>query len=421
MKKLSYFFLSSILYKKIYDEYDEYLGKLWDIYVTTDENFPKAIGYKIKKNGEFFNYEFRNVIVTEDNKGKVIFGVKGTKEIIPRTYSYLLSKNLLDKQIVDINGKKLIRVNDLRMAKIAGEIKVVAVDTGILSLCRRLGIENFAKDMMKFFKRSMPDSLIMWDDVESLEMVNSDLKLAVPYQKLSKMHPADIADILEEMDAKYRNMVFQSLNQDLAADTLEEIEPEIQANILESLSNDKTAELLDSVPNDEIADMLDEVDEETAEKILLNMEKEDAEEVRELMGYEDETAGSIMNKDFIAFNINISAGETIDLLREIKPDAEVAYYIYITDEAGKLQGVVSLRNLIVAPPGEKLKEIMDSNVIYIKDRDSINEAIEIATKYDLLSIPVIDEEDVLCGIIIMSDIIDEVLVPNWRRKIKKVM
>lgn len=421
MKKLSYFFLSSILYKKIYDEYDEYLGKLWDIYVTTNENFPKAIGYKIKKNGEFFNYEFRNVIVTEDNKGKVIFGVKGTKEIIPRTYSYLLSKNLLDKQIVDINGKKLIRVNDLRMAKIAGEIKVVAVDTGILSLCRRLGIENFAKDMMKLFKRNMPDSLIMWDDVESLEMVNSDLKLAVPYQKLSKMHPADIADILEEMDAKYRNMVFQSLNQDLAADTLEEIEPEIQANILESLSNDKTAELLDSVPNDEIADMLDEVDEETAEKILLNMEKEDAEEVRELMGYEDETAGSIMNKDFIAFNINISAGETIDLLREIKPDAEVAYYIYITDEAGKLQGVVSLRNLIVAPPDEKLKEIMDSNVIYIKDRDSINETIEIATKYDLLSIPVIDEEDVLCGIIIMSDIIDEVLVPNWRRKIKKVM
>ena len=215
--------------------------------------------------------------------------------------------------------------------------------------------------------------------------------------------------------------LFQSLDQNLAADTLEEIEPEIQADILENLSNDKTAEVLDSIPNDEIADMLEEVDEETAEKILLNLEKEDAEEVRELMEYEDETAGSIMNKDFISFNVNISAGETIDLLREIKPDAEVAYYIYITDEEGKLQGVVSLRNLVVAPPFEKLKDIMDSNVINVKDIDSINDVVEVAVKYDLLSIPVIDEDDVLCGIIIMSDIIDEVFVPNWRRKIKKVI
>lgn len=419
MEKLTYFFLSSILYKKIFDEYGRYLGKLWDIYVITDDSFPKAIGYKIKKNGEYLNYEFRSVSVIEDNKGKTSFEIRGAKEIILKNYSYLLSKNLLDKQIVDINGKKLVRVNDLRMAHTGGEIKVVAVDTGALSLTRRLGIESVTKKVLKLLNKNISDSLIMWDNVESLEMANSDLKLAVPYQKLSKLHPADIADILEEMDVKYRNLVFQSLDEDLAADTLEEIEPEIQADILENLSNDKTAHVLDSIPNDEIADMLDEVDEETAKKMFLNMEEEDANEVRELMEYEEETAGSIMNKDFISFNVNISAGETIDLLREIKPDAEVAYYIYITDEAGKLQGVVSLRNLVVAAPERKLKDIMDSSVISIKDEDSINKAIEVAAKYDLLSIPVIDEEALLCGIIIMGDILDEVLLPKWRRKSKK--
>jgi Mg/Co/Ni transporter MgtE len=251
-------------------------------------------------------------------------------------------------------------------------------------------------------------------------MVNDNLKLTVPYQKLSKLHPADLADILEEMDVNYRTKVFESLDENLAADTLEEIEPEIQKDLLESISESKAVEVFDSMPNDEIADILDEVDEETAEKILMSMEKEDAQEVRELMEYEDEAVGSIMNKDFIAFNVDITTQETIELLRELKPDDEVAYYIYIVDENEKLQGVVSLRDLVVSPPESKLKEIMDKSVIKVSDNESIDESIEIAVKYDLLSLPVIDEEEKLCGIVIMRDIIDEVFLPNWRRKSKKV-
>lgn len=422
MKKLNNFFFSNLLSKKVYDEYQEPIGKLLDVYVSTDMGYPRVIGYQIKKDGEVLNYEFKSVdfFEDEDHNGKICIEAKGIKEIIPRKFSYMLAKNLLDKQIVDINGKKLVRVNDVSMAMFTGELRVIAVDTGSLALARRLGIENFTKDICALFKKKINDSLILWDNVEALEMVNENLKLAVPYKKLSKLHPADIADILEDMDSKYRNLVFQSLDQNLAADTLEEIEPEIQKDILQNLSSLKTAEVLDTVPNDEIADMLDEVDEETAEKILLNLEKNDVEEIRSLMEYEDEAVGSIMNKDFICFNINITAGETIELLREIKPDAEVAYYIYITDEAGKLQGIVSLRNLVIADPSSKLKDIMDASVVTIKDDEKIDRAIEIASKYDLMALPVIDEANLLCGIVIMSDIIEEVLLPSWRRKSKKV-
>ncbi|MCM8711108.1 CBS domain-containing protein [Clostridium sp. SYSU_GA19001] len=419
MKKLNSFFLSSILYKKVYDEYGDFLGKLWDIYVTTEDSYPKAIGYKIKKDGEMFNYEFRNIDFYEENS-KVSIKVKDAKEIIPRSFSYLLSKHLLDKQIVDINGKKLVRVNDLRMGEIAGELRVLAVDTGVLALGRRTHMEKLVKGFCTIMKKEVSDSLIMWDNVESLEMVNNNLMLSVPYQKLSKLHPADLADILEEMDDDYRAKVFESLDENLAADTLEEIEPEIQKDLLESISESKAAEVFDSMPNDEIADILDEVDEETAEKILMSMEKEDAEEIRELMQYEDETVGSIMNKDFIAFNVNITTQETIELLRELKPDNEVAYYIYIVDEDEKLQGIVSLRDLVVSSPDSKLRDIMDTNVIKIRDNEKIEESIELAVKYDLLSLPVVDEEDRLCGIVILSDIIDEVLLPTWRRKTKKV-
>lgn len=418
MKKLTSFFLSSILHRKVYDEYGDSIGKLFDIYVTTEEGYPKAIGYKIKKDGEMFNYEFRNIDFYEENN-KIIIKIKDAKDIIPRSFSYLLSKHLLDKRIVDINGKKLVRVNDLRMSQIAGEIRVVAVDTGLSALGRRLHMEKGINGFLKLIHKECSDTLIIWDNVESLEMVNNNLMLSIPYQKLSKLHPADIADILEEMDEDYRAKVFESLDENLAADTLEEIEPEIQKDLLESISESKVTEVLDKIPNDEIADMLDEVDEETAEKLLMNMEKEDADEVRVLMEYEEETVGSIMNKDFLAFNVNITTEETIDLLREIKPDDEVALYIYIVDEDEKLQGVVSLRDLVVSSPESKLRDIMDHNVIKVRDNETIDKSIEFAVKYDLLSLPVVDEEDKLCGIVILNDIVDEMLLPSWKRKFRK--
>jgi CBS domain-containing protein/sporulation protein YlmC with PRC-barrel domain len=419
MKKLSSFFLSKVLHKKVYDQFNESVGKLCDIYVVTEGGMPRIIGYKVKKDGEIFDCEFKNIAFYEDDEKVVIIG-EGIREIIPRQYSYLLSRHLLDRQIVDINGKKLVRVNDLRMAEIAGEFRVVGVDTGVLALGRRLGIESLVKNWYKVFNKKPSDSLIVWDNVESLEMVNNNLKLSVPYKKLSKLHPADLADIIEDMDINYRKKVFESLDQNLAADILEEIEPDIQADILENLSQSKRDEVLDNMPNDEIADMLDEVDEETAEKILLNMEREDAEEVRILMKYEEETVGSIMNKDFIAFNINITVQETMELLREIKPEDEVSHYIYIIDEQEKLQGVVSLKNLIVSKQDDELRKIMINNVAKINHRENVDDAIEMCVKYDLLSLPVVDDTEKLCGIVIISDIVEDILVPAWRKRFKKV-
>lgn len=421
MNRVNSVFLSSILHRKVYDEFDESIGKLWDIYVTTEEGYPRAIGYKVKKDGEILNYEFRNILFFNDDGGKIQIKVRGVKEIIPRTFSYLLSKNLLDKQIVDVNGKKVVRVNDLKIAEIAGEIRVVAVDSGAIALGRRLGVEGTVKSVLKAFSKNPSDSMIMWDDVESLEMVNDNLKISVPYKKLSKLKPADLADILEDMDSENRTKIFQSLDENLAADTLEEIEPEIQADLLANLSEEKASVVLEAMPNDEIADILDEVDEETAEKFLASMEKDDADEVRELMGYEEETVGSIMNTDYISLNFNITVTETIELLRELKPDDEVMYYIYITDETSKLQGVVSLRDIIISEGSCMLKDIMDKEPVKVKIGDAINEVIDISMKYDLLSLPVIDDEDVLSGIVIIHDIIDEYVLNNKKKKFKKVV
>ncbi|MDO5039693.1 magnesium transporter [Clostridium sp.] len=418
MKQMTVFSYTDILGKKIYDEFNDTMGVLKDVYVTTEEGYPKIIGYKVKRDGSIYHYEFRDINFYKAD-GKVIIDTKGSKEILPRTYSYLLSRHLLDKKIVDINGKKVVRVDDLRIAKIAGEYRVVAVETGPLVRYKRMGISFLVKPIYKLLGKSFEETVLMWDDVESLEMINNNLKLQVPYKKLSKLHPADLADILEELDTKSRKQVFESLDDDLAANTLEELDQEYKGKIIKELSESKAAELLENMPSDEIADLLDELDEEEREKILVNLEKEDAEEVKELLEYEDETVGSIMAKDFISLNLDITVKETVDILKEMQPDEEVMYYIYITDNEDKLQGSVSLRELILSDGSNKLSEIMETNINYLKHEDYIDEAVEIANKYDLLSVPVIDEDEKLIGIVIIHDIVDEYLYPLWKKKNRK--
>lgn len=416
MKKMVVFLYTSILGKRVYDEFDESLGEIKDIYVTTEEGYPRIIGYKIKRDGSIFHYEFRSInFYQQDNRIKIV--TRGSKEILPRTYSYLLSQHLLDKKIVDINGKQVVRVDDLRIAEIAGEYRVIAVETGPMARFRRINCANFGAFIYKMLGKDYEDRVLMWDDVESLEMVDNNLKISVPYKKLSTLHPADLADILEKLDAGSRKQIFESLDEDLAADTLEEIEPEYKGSIIKDLSEVKAAELLENMPNDEIADILDELDDEEREKILVNLEKEDADEVKELLSYEEESVGSIMSTDFIAFNLDITIGEIIDILKEMEElEEDELYKIYITDEEDEVLGSISPMDLILKKPDVKVKDIMIENIHVIRHDMNVDEAIEIAAKYDLLSIPVIDEENKLIGAVDTHDLIDEILYPLWRKK-----
>ncbi|WP_294345142.1 CBS domain-containing protein [uncultured Clostridium sp.] len=420
MEKLYNFFFSKVYKRKVYNEYNDCIGILHDMFVMNDGGYPKIIGYQIKNEGEISSCVFRNIEFYRDMDKKITIKIRGQRDIIPNSYSYLLSKHLLYKKIVDVNGKKLVRVNDVRLASIAGDIRVVAVDPGFKGLARRYGFYKILKMAYKLIKKIPEDQLIMWDNVEALDIVLDNLKLNVPYKKLSKLHPADLADILEEMDSAYRNKIFESLDEDLAADTLEEIEPEFQAELLGNLSGDKRATVLSNIPNDELADMLDEVDDETAEKILYNMEKEDADEIRSLMEYEEELVGSMMNKDFIAFNVNITAKEALDIIKEVNPEEEVIYYVYITDEEEKFKGMISFKDLVFAKEDTMLKDIMKDEMLTVKDSDKVETAIDAVNKYNLLSIPVIDAEDKLCGIIVLHDLLDEILVPSYKKRFKRV-
>lgn len=415
MKRLTVFLYRDILGKKIYDEFGDVLGELKDIYVTTDDGYPRAIGYKVKKNSYVYHYEFRIINVINDN-GKIFIKTKGSREILPMTYTYLLSENLLEKKIVDINCKQVVTVNDLKIVEIAGEYKVVAVEVGPLARLRRITGVKVTKFILKCLGREYEDRLIPWEDVESLDLKNNNLQLSTSYSKLSSLHPADIADILEDLDEGERKKVFESLDEDLAAETFEEIEDEYKSSIIKDLSELKTAELLENMGNDEIADLLDGLDDEEREKVLVNLEKDDAEEVEELLKYEDETVGSIMTKEFITFKYNITVGEVVDIIKDMDIDEDVLYYIFITDEEERIKGIIKLKDLLFSDNDVVIKDIMEENITTVNHDDEVSVVIEQSAKYDLFCTPVVDDDKRLVGIVLVHDLIDEYLYPTWKKK-----
>ena len=328
-----------------------------------------------------------------------------------------LKNNVLDRQLVDIDNRKLVRVNDLRLAILATGTFVVAVDVGLEGLLRRLGVAKQLKMLFDIFHITMPNKLILWDEVETVDFGHAGIKLSSPFSKLSTLHVSDLADIIEDMDAKMQAHVFASLDEERAADVLEELETDAQIHVLESMSIEKAADVLEKMPADEVADILDEMEEDKAEELLSEMERHASEEVRELLEYDDDEIGSLMTTDFISFSKSLTVNETILELRKLKPESDTIYYLYIVDEKDRFVATVSLRDIIVSQPETTLSEIMSERAIYVTDTDNLNLIGEIISKYNLLAVPVVDKDKVMVGMVVIDDIVYTLLRSTRRRKI----
>jgi Mg/Co/Ni transporter MgtE len=218
------------------------------------------------------------------------------------------------------------------------------------------------------------------------------------------------------MGAKSRTKIFESLDEEKAADVLEEMEPYAQAQIIESLSIGKAADVLEKMPADEVADLLDELKDEKVELLLNEMEKESSEEVRELLEYEDKEVGSLMTTDYLSFRETMTIEETLQELRLQKPEADMIYSLFITDEAEKLIATVSLRDLVISLPTVTLGDIMNKHIISVNDEDKVNTLGAIISKYDLLAIPVTDSQNTLVGMVVIDDIVEDLMLEGKTKK-----
>jgi CBS domain-containing protein len=313
-----------------------------------------------------------------------------------------LSRDLMDKQVVDTHGAKVVRVNDLQLSEVDGQLRLVGADVGLRGLLRRVGAENLAERVVGLAGQKLPRGIIPWHLVEPLSSPDAGVRVTVPRTKLALLHPADIADIVEEMTVDERRAVFEQLDVETAADALSEVEPEMQASIVSDLDEERAADILEEMAPDEAADLLQDLPEERREELVELMEKDEAEDVEELLTYPEDAAGGIMTTDFIALPAQLTAAAAIDRLRELQPDAELTYYLYVVDAQGRLDGVISLRDLVVAKPATPISEVMDRNVLKVDATSPKEEVAALIAKYNLLALPVVDARRKLLGTVTLS-------------------
>lgn len=411
MYLVSTFYLSRIIGSRLFGDEAEAIGRIADLAVDCSNEHPKLVGVRLR-DGRLLDSAVIDII--KDN-GQYVFSCTEAREIeLCGDNILFLDRDVQDRQIVDTDGRKVVRVNDLRFAITSRGTYLIAVDVGLEGLLRRLGVAKPLKGMLKAFGGSIPSKLILWDDVETIDSGRPGIKLSKQSSKLLTLHPSDVADIIEELDRTAQNSVFASFDEERAADVLEEMEPEARLNIIESMSEEKAADLLEKMPSDEAADILDALHDEKAEKILREMNKETSEEVRELMEYPEDTVGSIMSTDFISFSTDLTVNDVFAQLRQIKPESDMINYLYVVDRNERLIATVALRDLVISDPETRLKEVMNREFISVYDDDDIETLNEIVYKYNLLAVPVTDKDDFLLGIVVVGDVVDNLLRDKYK-------
>lgn len=402
------FYFSRVLNNKLYTSEMKVIGKIKDFGVVNELKSPKVVVVKVKTNEGIKNVNWDNIIVKKQN-GQYILTCTKLEEVNIKNMMFL-KEHILDKQIIDVNGRKVVRVNDIRLAYLSTGFFVVAVDIGTEGLLRRLG---FAKPLKRIGLKTT-SKLMLWSDVETILDSSENIMVSKTYNKLSILHPSDLADIIEDFDVNTGMTILSNLGNTKAADVLEEMEEDDQVKIIDHLAPDKAADILEEMPPDEVADILDGLSDDKAEELLNSMEKEASDEVRELMKYDDDLVGSLMSTDYISFESNYTVEKTINSLRELKPEEDEMYYLYVVNDKNKLVGTVSLRDIIISEPENTLESIMNKNLISMFDTDEIEDLIKNVSKYNLVAIPIVNNKMNLVGNVIINDIIYELLKSKRR-------
>jgi magnesium transporter len=425
MTALTTFYLSRLIGKEAFDIDGEDVGIIKDLLISavpgvqsdSSSQLVLAVKLRIGKETSFYSFSSFRVSKAREKLNVTCTGlIKISDEEVNN--GLLLVENILDKQIVDLNGRKLVRVNDVRLVTLATGTFAIAVDIGIEGLLRRIGISQPIKRFLSIFKVNIPGQFILWDDVQAIDFSNLNIKLSKSYAKLHMLHPSDLADILEDLGKKSSMSVFSSLDEEKAADVLEELETHAQIHILENLPVNKAADVLEKMPADEVADILDELEDDKAEMLLKEMDTESSQEVRELLEYDDDRVGSIMTTDYLSFSADRTVAEVLVELRAKKPESAELYNMFVTELNDELIGTFNLRDLVVAEPYATVSHIMKSEPVFLFDEQKVGAIAEIVSKYNLLAVPVVDNKNQLQGMVVIDDVVED-LISERRTKKRK--
>jgi len=402
--------LSSILGASVYDSTGAYAGQVREVAVYPPDDPNRISDFVVKTRYGDRLLPARQVRTVIGSSIQVSGAAQDWPQLSSSEGMLLLERDLLDQQIIDVSGRKVVRVNDvdLRREQVNGviKLKIGRVDIGLRGAIRRLLKGLAPSRAIEALATRMPEKSIPWEAVDLIETDPARrVRLKLEYERLSRLHPADIADILEELAPAQREAVFESLDEEVAAEALEEIDPKMQVELMRSIDSDKAADIVEEMDPDAAADLLGDLPEETSEGILEEMEPEERQEVSELLAFQENTAAGRMTTDYIALSPEHTVGDAIDRLRSFEGTVETISTIYLVDAQEKLVGSVPLVSLVLASGGTRLGILAPEHVIYCEADASDKDVAEMFDKYNLVTLPVVDDEQRLAGIITADDII----------------
>jgi sporulation protein YlmC with PRC-barrel domain/CBS domain-containing protein len=327
---------------------------------------------------------------------------------------FLLERDLLDQQVIDINGRKVVRVNDVDLqidsTTEAGRphavLHIQSVDIGVRGAVRRLLRGLAPRAALHILLDKIPPRTIPWSFVDLIETDPARrIKLKISHDGLATLHPADIADIVEDLAPDEREAVFRTLDQDVAAETLEELEPKVQKSIVESLDSERAADIVEEMDPDAAADLLGDLSQDQTAQILVEMKPEASQEVVELLEHREETAAGRMTTEFLALPVAATVENAIGVMREFEGGIESVNTIYLVDSHGTLAGAVPLVKIVLAGAGTPLLSLTQEPLVLTHETASDNEVAELFDKYNLVTLPVVNEHNKLVGVVTSDDVI----------------
>ncbi len=404
------FYLTRMLGRPVVDAAGETIGAISDVAIATREVFPRVTSLAfLGPEKTPFMLSWRKYVAEIDDE-QIVLNV--TRDVLRFSYlqpdEILLARDLLNQQIVDTQGMKVVRVNDLKLSESRNQLRLLGAEVGVRGILRGLhpAIEHSVDRLMRLFGRSLAEDLIAWNYMDLLDRDLSHVQLSVTHKRLHELHPADIADVLEQLSPAQRAKVFEHLDNTQAADTISELEDAFQADVIDDLGSQRASDILEIMDPDDAADIIGDLPYDKAEALLRLMGVEESGAVRGLLGYREKTAGGIMTPEVTTVTEEMTVQQVIEHLRGEASENESIYYIYVTDESNHLEGVISLRDLVVSDPETLIADIVTHEVITAYVEDDQEEVAETMSKYDLLAMPVVDETNKLLGIVTVDDALD---------------
>ncbi|MCI0639136.1 MAG: CBS domain-containing protein [Gemmataceae bacterium] len=398
-----------------FDVKGDFLGRLSDLGVDPSQNALRVASYLVKtpKKGLLcITYDQVQSISVRSIQTRV--PAAEVECYAPNESLMRVKKDVLDQQVIDVDHRKVVRVNDvdfdIQPSNGHSELRILAANVGLGAAVRRLLQGLTAKHTIRGFSELFPSKTIPW---EFINLIESDparrVRLRISYERVAELHPADIAEILEELSRDEQKAVIESLDYETAAHALSEIPTRMQAALLESISTEKAADIVEEMPPDEAADVLQVMPPETSAEVLADMGKEEAEEVRELLGFEENTAGALMTNQFVFVGEVASVEGAIAALRNFEGPLESIHQIYLLDAHAALAGVVPLAKILLSESGTPLKTLVAEPLIYVPSHANHRTVVDLFHKYNLVALPVVNEPGHLLGVVTADDVLELVV------------